>query len=104
FWSKDRIEAATLESPIGAFLSPLALVGSLLTGAYVARALRLLWQGTAQRRPVPGMAWMLVGLASVSLLATFLGPALAPTAQLVGGRVPTNASSQLLGFGTAVLG
>ena len=104
FWSKDPIEAATMESPLGAFLFPLALVGLLLTGAYVARALRLLWQGSAQRRPVPGMAWMLVGLAGVSLLATFLGPALVPTAQFVGGRLPTNVSSQLLGFGTAVLG
>jgi len=98
FWSKDPIEAATMESPLGAFLFPLALVGLLLTGAYVARALRLLWQGSAQRRPVPGMAWMLVGLAGVSLLATFLGPALVPTAQFVGGRLPTNVSSQLLGF------
>ena len=104
FWSKDPIEAATMESPLGAFLFPLALVGLLLTGAYVARALRLLWQGSAQRRPVPGMAWMLVGLAGVSLLATFLGPALVPTAQFVGGRLPTNVSSQLLGFGTAVFG
>ena len=40
----------------------------------------------------------------MSSLATFLGPALVPTAQFVGGRLPTNVSSQLLGFGTAVLG
>jgi NADH-quinone oxidoreductase subunit L len=104
FWSKDAIDAATLESPSGPFLFPLALVGSLLTAAYVARALRLLWQGSAERRAVRGTSWMLVGLAGLSLLAAFLGPTLGPIARLVGQTLPANASAQLLGLGATALG
>jgi NADH-quinone oxidoreductase subunit L len=103
FWSKDALEAAALESS-GAFLSPLALVGSLLTGAYVARAIRLLWQGSAQTGPVRGISWMLVGLTGLSLLAAFLGPALGPIARLVGQTLPTNASAQVFGLSAAALG
>ena len=48
FWSKDAIIAATFESPYAWLLFPLALIGTALTGIYVARALRLLWKGEAQ--------------------------------------------------------
>ncbi len=104
FWSKDALEAAALETPNRSFLFPLALVGSLFTGAYVARALRLLWQGSAQRRPVRGVFWMVVGLAGLSLLAAFLGPALGDIARLVSQTLPANASAQLLGLSAATLG
>ena len=104
FWSKDALEAAALESPNGPFLFPLVVVGSLLTGAYVARALRLLWQGSALRRPVRGMSWMLVGLTGLSFLAAFVGPGLGPIARLVGQTLPANASAQLLGLTAAALG
>lgn len=104
FWSKDAIEAATLQSPNGPFLLPLTLVGSLLTAAYVARALRVLWQGSAERRPVRGNSWMLVGLASLSLLAAFLGPTLDTIARLVGQALPANASAQLLGLSVSAFG
>jgi NADH-quinone oxidoreductase subunit L len=104
FWSKDALEAAAWESPNGRFLFPLALVGSLFTGAYVARALRLLWHGSAQRRSVRGIPWMLFGLAGMSLLAAFLGPPLGPLARLVGQTLPANTGAQLLALSAAALG
>src|SRR5258708_27150553 len=48
FWSKDAIDAATLASPLAAVLAPSAIAGTLLTGIYMARALRLLWFGEAR--------------------------------------------------------
>jgi NADH-quinone oxidoreductase subunit L len=104
FWSKDALEAAALAAPAGPFLLPLVLVGSLLTAAYVTRALRLLWQGSAPRRPVHGMSWMLVGLAGLSMLAAFLGPSLEPIARLVGETLPASVTAQLLGLGVMAVG
>ena len=48
FFSKDAILAAALAAPGVVWLAPLALAGTVLTGAYMARALRVLWQGEAQ--------------------------------------------------------
>ena len=43
FWAKDAVLAAALRSGTPWLLFPLALVGSLLTAMYLARALKLLW-------------------------------------------------------------
>ncbi|MDQ7078667.1 MAG: NADH-quinone oxidoreductase subunit L [Robiginitomaculum sp.] len=51
FFSKDAIIAAALASPHAALLASFALAGTVLTGAYMARALRILWHGKAENRP-----------------------------------------------------
>jgi NADH-quinone oxidoreductase subunit L len=104
FWSKDALEAAALDSPSAPLLFPLALLGSSLTAAYVARALRLLWRGSTPRRPVRGVSWMLGGLAGLTLLAALLGPALEPVARLVGETLPTNTNAAALGVCATALG
>jgi NADH-quinone oxidoreductase subunit L len=84
FFSKDAILAAALESGRAWLFAPLALAGTLLTGAYVARAARLLWRGEDRSEPVEGAAWMGAGLAVLAALAAILGPALPPLARLLG--------------------
>ncbi len=90
FWSKDAIVAATLASPYGWLLAPLALIGTLLTGAYVSRALRLVWDGDGTDAPVPGSRWMGAALAGLALLAATLGLALRPIDHLLSAAVPEN--------------
>ena len=90
FWSKDAIVAATLASRFAWLLAPLALIGTLLTGAYVSRALRLVWDGDGVDAPVPGARWMGAALASLALLATALALALRPLDRLLGAAIPEN--------------
>ncbi|MDX6380933.1 MAG: NADH-quinone oxidoreductase subunit [Rubrobacteraceae bacterium] len=88
FWSKDAILAASFSSPYASLLAPLALAGTLLTGLYVARALRLLWRGETDSEPVAGAGWMGAGLAVLAVLAAFLGLALPAIADLLGVEAP----------------
>lgn len=87
FWSKDAILAASFASPYAPLLAPLALAGTLLTGLYVARALRLLWRGERESEPVAGAGWMGAGLAVLAVLAAVLGLALPPVALLLGAEL-----------------
>ena len=57
FFSKDAVIAAALSGQGAAWLGPLALAGTLLTGAYMARALRVLWQGSGDR-PAGRRCWL----------------------------------------------
>ncbi len=75
FFSKDAIIAATLSSDHIWILLPLALAGTLLTGGYMARALRILWLKNGTSQPVSGLAWMGTGLGGLVLLAVILGAA-----------------------------
>ena len=84
FWSKDAILAASFSSPYAPLLAPLALAGTLLTGLYVARALRGLWRGEESSQPVAGVGWMGAGFAVLAALAALLGLALPPIADLLG--------------------
>ena len=88
FWSKDAILAASIASPYAPLLAPLALAGTLLTGLYVARALRLLWRGEEMSEPVAGAGWMGAGLTVLVALAVALGLALPPVADLLGAGMP----------------
>jgi NADH-quinone oxidoreductase subunit L len=88
FWSKEAIAVASFASPYAPLLAPLALAGTLLTGLYIARALRLLWRGRAGSEPVAGAGWMGTGLAALVALATTLGLALSPVADLLGTGAP----------------
>lgn len=108
FFSKDAILAATLESPYAALFLPLALVGTLLTAAYVARALRLLWRndgcGNGREASVAGIRWMGAGLVPLTVLAAVLGPALTPLARLVGEELPGDVLTALGGLAAVVAG
>lgn len=104
FWSKEAIIAATFESPYAWLFFPLALVGTALTGIYVARALRLLWKGEAQDEPVAGIIPMGAGLAGLVTLAVVLGFALEPLAGLVGGDLPKDLLTVILGTAVAISG
>lgn len=99
FWSKDAIVAATLTSPRAWLLAPLALIGTLLTGAYVSRALRLVWDGDGMDAPVPGARWMGAALAGLALLAATLGLALRPLDRLLDATIPENS----IGLAVALL-
>ena len=104
FWSKDAIVAATLTSRYAWPLAPLALIGTLLTGAYVSRALRLVWDGERADAPVLGARWMGAALAGLSLLAATLGLALRPIDRLLGATIPENSIGLALALFAAALG
>ena len=72
FFSKDAILAAALDSPFASWLLPLALLGSVLTGAYMARALKVLWTGKADQ-PVDAVPLMAAGMGVLVVLAATLG-------------------------------
>lgn len=78
FFSKDAVIAAALTSPGAAWLGPLALTGTLLTGAYMARAVCMLWRGSGETRPVAGSTWMSVGIWGLVVPASALGLAFGP--------------------------
>ncbi len=77
FWSKDTVIAASLQSPNSWLFVPLVTIGTVLTGLYTARALRLLWRPPqshpAGREPVSGIVWMVTGLGILAALAVAVG-------------------------------
>ncbi len=108
FFSKDAIIAASLVSPNASLLAPLALAGTLLTGTYVARALRILWQGKGKQHDIAGLGWMAAGLAGLVTLAVILGTAFPSIEALLNTRLPENTLSrflpEILGLGAALGG
>ncbi len=104
FWSKDAILAATFASPYAAILAPLALLGTVLTGGYVARALRLLWRGVGQEERIAGLDWMGVGLAALAALAVTLGLALRPLGAMLAIEIPEGLGSSSAGLVAAFAG
>jgi len=102
FFSKEAIVAASFESSYALLFAPLALLGTLLTGAYVARAARVLWrgehEGTPEGEPLAGARWMGTGLAALVALAVVLGVVLAPLGGLLGAELPGFGLSVLLGL------
>lgn len=87
FFSKDAIIAAALTSPSAAWLLPLTLAGTVLTGAYMGRALRVLWQGDPGAKPgaIPLMA---TGMAGLVALAVVLGATFGPLEQMLNAEMP----------------
>lgn len=98
FFSKDTIIAASFESPYAPLFGPLALAGTLLTGAYVARAFRLLWRGEGESESISGMRWMGAALTVLVALAATVGFALGPLAGLLGSELPEGLSLAALGL------
>lgn len=104
FFSKDAVIAASFGSPYAPALGPLALAGALLTALYVGRALRLLWRGEGEGEPVAGARWMGAGLAVLVALAATLGLVEGPLARLLGGEVPRDLVTAVLGVALALGG
>jgi NADH-quinone oxidoreductase subunit L len=104
FWSKEAIEAATLSSPLAAVLAPMGIAGTLLTGIYMARALRLLWFGEPRPAVVTASGWMLGGLLILATLSLVLGPALRPMVNFLGGELPESSAGLVLGLTATVAG
>lgn len=77
-FSKDAILAAALQSDYALTYFGLALLGVLLSGAYVGRALQVLWKGEASNEKLPHPLWFGIGLGGLTLLAVTLGPVLKP--------------------------
>jgi NADH-quinone oxidoreductase subunit L len=100
FFSKDAVIAAALTSPGAAWVAPLALAGTLLTGAYMARALYMLWRGSEESRPVAGSAWMRVGIGGLVVPAAALGLAFGPIGAMLGlaGAETEGGGAMLLGL------
>lgn len=104
FWSKDAIIAATLESSNVVLLAPLALAGTFLTGAYVARTFRLLWSGpedtdrAGAEGNIAGLPWMGAGLVALAFLAAILGLAGDPIGRLLGEHPPEDMVGLVLGL------
>lgn len=107
FWSKDAVIAAALGAPAGWLLTSLAVAGAWLTGIYVARALRILWgdseEGSAGEA-VPGLGWMSVGLAGLTLLTMVLGGIAEPLSDVLDLEIPVNVVGLALGLVAAVAG
>ena len=106
FWSKDAVIAATLDAPFAWLLTSFALTGALLTGLYMARALRILWGtgGEPEGSSVAGLGLMGTGLAVLALLAVLLGFVAKPLANLLGMHIPENITGLVAGLIAAVVG
>ncbi len=104
FFSKDAIIAAALVSPNAAILAPFALLGTLLTGTYMARALSILWRGNGSNKNIAGMTWMGVGLAVLATLAVILGATFPAIETLLHTPLSENILAQVLGLGAALAG
>jgi len=103
FFSKDAIIAATLEAPGVIWLLPLALAGTVLTGAYMARALGLLWRGNAGS-PAGNVVWMGTGIGVLVALVVVLGAGFAPLEKLLEAELGASILAMALGLGAALIG
>jgi NADH-quinone oxidoreductase subunit L len=104
FWSKEAIDAATFASPLAAVLAPTAVAGTLLTGLYVARTLRLLWFGNAAAAAVPAVGWMPGGLLILATFSIVLGPVVHPMVVFLGGELLQSSTGLVLGLAATVAG
>jgi len=104
FFSKDAIIAASLASPNAWVLASFALAGTVLTGAYMARALRILWRGDRQPHDIAGLGWMGAGLAGLVTLAVILGAAFPSIETVLHESLSENTLAQVLGLGAALGG
>ena len=105
FFSKDAIIAATLAAPGAVWLLPLGLAGTVLTGAYMARALTVLWQGPPRAaRDGAGLAFMGAGMGVLVGLAVVLGAFFPALERLLEAEISTSLWAVVLGLGAALAG
>ncbi len=104
FFAKDAVIAAALGSNHVVVLGVLALAGTVLTGAYMARALHILWHGERHPKTIPGQLWMGSGLAGLVALAAGLSLAFPAIEALLGQHLDEGARAQLAGLAAALSG
>ena len=110
FWTKDAVIAAALDSSDRALLVPLAIVGSVLTAVYIARACRLLLERAPDARSAEGdtagpeRLFMLGGLAVLAALAATLGAAIGPIGHLLDEEAPERLDAVAIGVVAAAAG
>lgn len=108
FFSKDAIIAAAMASSAAPLLATFALAGTLLTGAYMARALHILWRGDSRKRrshgPDSALVWMGAGLAGLVTLAVFLGVAFPSIEALLQQPLPATIPAIIFGLAAALAG
>lgn len=108
FFSKDAILAAALESTAAPWLLSLALAGSVLTGAYMGRALKVLWVGDAGPAR-PSAPWMAMGMGVLVALSAGLGLGFGALEEVLGAAIEqpdwiVPAMGLAVGFGGLALG
>lgn len=104
FFSKDAIIASTLGSSSWLWLLPMALAGTVLTGAYMARALRILWSGEARQTKSEGVAWMGAAIGALVVLAIILGAGFPALERLLAAELTTSLLAAALGLSAALGG
>ena len=102
FFSKDAVIAAALGA--GGWLAVGAVAGTLLTGAYMGRALRLLWRGRGDEHGIEGAGWMGAGLLGLVTLAAALGAAFGPLEEMLDAHAASGPTAVALGLTAAVAG
>ncbi len=105
FFSKDAIIATAMSAPGSAWLLPLGLAATILTGAYMARAVGQLWRGTGgEAKSSAALRWMGSGMAGPVFLAIVLGASFVPLEEMLGKEPELNTLAMALGLGAAVFG
>ena len=104
FFSKDAVIAATMVATHAWLFAPLALIGTLLTGAYMARTIKILWQGKAKQTRTSGIRWMGAGITGLVVLVVTLGAMFSPIESYLLTELPTNYLAVILGLSAALSG
>lgn len=107
FWSKDAIIAATIQADRNWLLVPLIMLGTVLTGLYVGRSLRLLLQANGhaqQNEDVPGLIWMGTGLVGLTALAVLAGLSERWLSEHLAVELPEGTRALVLGVAAALAG
>jgi len=104
FFSKDTIIAATMAASNAWLFAPLALAGTVLTGAYMARMLRILWQGSARKKTLVGLKQMSIGFGGLVALVIVLGVLFPSIETFIAMPLPGNRLAVVLGLVAALTG
>ena len=104
FFSKDTIIAATMAASNAWLFAPLALAGTVLTGAYMARMLRILWQGSARKKTLVGLKQMSIGFGGLVALVIVLGALFPSIETFIATPLPGNRLAVVLGLVAALAG
>ncbi len=104
FFSKDAVLGASLGATGAPWLAPMVLGGTLLTGAYMARALRVLF-GQAPAAPArSAILWMGAGIFVLVALVVVLGAGFPVLERALDMELPVSSSAVVLGLVAAIGG
>ncbi|WP_347160332.1 NADH-quinone oxidoreductase subunit 5 family protein [Pontibacter chitinilyticus] len=104
YYSKDGIVAAGYQSGGLGLYFGVALLGAFFTAAYMARAVRLLYTGTAAKPEVERLRRMQLGLVALVVVVAFGGIFLERVALFAGYEIPTAGIAKIGGLAAALAG